>query len=330
MQRGHSPPELWEMRQQIIRERAQSHLGILETVARQANVDLEPVFADARRRNKIKRRMATRVLKTIEATIAKRAAENRRVHQRLRREYLRDFAGDYKAREGNPELKFQFPAGPPMTDAISAPGCIVGVPPWWDGDTGAWEATARVESSLDAIGATFYSRIYTDHSDCSVSGPAETNLFIAIRGPTPRDSFQANSIRVDLWGTGLGSAVLGDDCPDPHPHSTYAYAWLSVSFTQVVRGVVHGPWSPAGLTDYELFGHRGEFAQDILFDIGADSFPCDLLLRGPDAGGGEVWCYVHLRTRAEAMGTDGRVRLDFETSPHNVELHCVSLIGEYV
>lgn len=330
LRRGHSPPELVQMRQQIIKERAQSHLGIIETAARQANLDLTSVFEEARRRNKIKRRKATRVLKTIDAGIAKRAAETRQSHQRLRREYLKDFVANYKAREGNPELKFRFPAGPPRTDAYAAPGCLVGVPPWSEPDLGAWEATARVESSTDAIGAVFYSRIYTDHADCSVSGPAETNLFVALRGPTPRQSFQANSIRVDLWGTGLGSSFLGDDCPDPDPNSTYAYVWLTVSFTQVVRGVVQGPWSSVNLTDRELFGRRGEYADEILIDISADRFPCDMLFRGPAAGGGEVWCYVTLRTRAEAMGSDGRVRLDFETSPHRLELNCVSLIGEYV
>lgn len=328
MQRGKLPQEFVQFRRQIIKERDNAHMNIIEKVAKQANVDLDSIYKEARLLNKIKRQKMTETLEKIDAEVAARAAEERNRHEMMRKRYLKDFGQLYKEREGNPELKFKYISNW-NSSAVAAPGCLAGVMPWTEPDMGAWEASASVNPDPLREGAILKSRIYTDHGDCRHSGHGVTDLMVVMRRQHPIDTFLADNISVNLWGTGGGLAVVGDDCPDPNPNSMYLDVRLTVSFVQLLNGRMEGPWIPSSLDNLELFGCTGEYNGSINFDIAADTFPCHLFFRGPDLDGGEIFCFIHIRTRAYTVGSDGRAVLDCQSVPHGIVLGCVSLIGEY-
>src|SRR5262245_35785819 len=67
------PQELVKLRHRITVERDRSHRKILDTFARGANVDLQPIYDEAKRRNAVKRRYVTETLTRLEAQASERA-----------------------------------------------------------------------------------------------------------------------------------------------------------------------------------------------------------------------------------------------------------------
>jgi hypothetical protein len=330
-QRHLVPPELINLRHRITTERHRTHWNIIERVAREANVDLKPILEDARLRNKAKRRYVTRTIEKLEAEVHKSALEEKRNREKLRKEYLREFGKLYQARAGNPELKFLVPEHwstkvDPFASCLIGSGCS-------EPDLGSFAANDEMRASTE-IGdlVQLFPSIRTDNGDCPGGNTARVQQHVVYRYQGEIRLFHATSIRIDLWGTGSGSAILGDGdwFTDPNPRYNHTNGWLTVKVYQSVeregRTDLDGPW--IALDRHNLYTRNGDYANTISFDIGADRFPCDIYLRGPSSGGKRIQCVVTLETEAQAMGSDGRVSVDFATDPFGIQLGCICLIGE--
>jgi hypothetical protein len=336
-------PDLKRFRDRVSRERHQSHLKMLADIARSANVDLDPIFEEARRRNQVKRTYAQRTIEKISAKAEKQGDAERARANGFAKEYIKRNLKHYRAREGNPELKF-LPSGRGRYDAEAAPGCIMGSgPPWSEPDFGRWEAAAdNVYSERSAIDATvdMFSWIYTNHGDCEVSGSATTDHYVPLRMITVplTGRFRVERFFISLHGTGQGHAVMGDGHPDPRRTDLHQRISLTVGFHQMMRAT-DGSWYPGdfhtvgGLDDYTLHEQWGEYFNTVPIDLRSEEFASPFYLAGPDEGGGDVIGHVFLHMEAITRGSDGVTYLDFQNmssgEPRNLQLGCAMLIGEY-
>jgi hypothetical protein len=103
------PQELLNLRLRIAIEQERAHRKILERVAGQAHVELEPKFEEARRRNAAKRRVVSETLTQLGTKAAEQAKEEKAYFHRIRAQYLEAFGGHPPARAGQSELKFHDP-----------------------------------------------------------------------------------------------------------------------------------------------------------------------------------------------------------------------------
>lgn len=202
------PRELFVMHQRIGNERARMHRRILEQIAEQAHVDLEPILEDARRRNAAKRHRTTQVLRRVEARVAAAAkAEKERFH-RIRSDYIKSFGGRLPLGAGVDELKFHQPiqwsgdANP--SDCNQVLGSWCGTP-----DFGNHAASADIEPPA-AVGIWLHPFIDSDNGDCEETLVGRTFQDLTYQMPAPSTSFLVNNVRVDLIGNGLASSSLGD------------------------------------------------------------------------------------------------------------------------
>ncbi len=336
-------PDLARLRNRISRERQQTHMHMMTDIARKAGVELNPIFEEARRRNAMKRVYTRRALEKIQARTEKEGDEQRAKANAFANDYIKRNLKHYRAREGNPEIKF-LPSGPGRHDAEAAPGCIMGSGlPWVEPDYGRWEAEANnvyeEHSSIDAT-PDLYSWIYTDHGDCEVSGAATTYHYVPLRMITTplTGRFRVERCFIGLHGIGQGHAVMGDGHPDPRRTDLYQRISLTVGFHQMMRGS-DGSWYPGdfhtvgGLDDYTLHERWGEYFDSVAIDLRSEEFESPFYLAGPDEDGGEIVGHVFVRMEAMTRGSDGVTYLDFQNvssgEPRNLRLGCAMLIGEY-
>ena len=289
---GHSmPQDLINLRNRINTQRHQTHWKIIERVAREANVDLTPILEDARLRNKAKRRYVTRTIEKLEAEVYKSACAEKKKREKIRNEYLKEFGKLYRRRAGNPELKFLVPSHwstsvDPFRSCLIGSGCS-------EPDLGSFEETHEIQASTDIGGLVqLFPSIRTDNGDCPGGNTARIQQHVVYRYQDEIRLFHATSIRIDLWGVGSGSALLGDGewFTEPNPRYDHTNGWLTVKVYQWVeregRTDLDGPW--IALDKHNLYSRNGDYANTISFDIGADRFPCDIYFRGPGSGGKHI------------------------------------------
>jgi hypothetical protein len=156
-----TPKELLRLRHRMTNERARTHRRILERIAKQAHVDLEPILEDARRRNAAKRHHVTKTLAKLEAQAAELAKTEKKHFHRIRSDYLNSFGGKPPLAAGGAELKFHQPIA---WQGEARPGdCNVIVGSWFDVDLGTYEASAEIAAPGD-VGIWLYPYIYSDTS----------------------------------------------------------------------------------------------------------------------------------------------------------------------
>ena len=145
----------------------------------------------------------------------------------------------------------------------------------------------------------------------------------------PAQSFAVTSVRVDLLANGVASCVLGDLdwFNEPHPYYEHSLVPVDVLFSQLVEG----EWQTWPLVSDRVFSGKDEYVRQIRALLSGQTYPANVIIRKPEVGGGELLCYLLVTTQTRAIGTDGRVRLDFgQFNVHGIFIGGVALIGSFV
>jgi hypothetical protein len=317
-----SQPELVRLRKRISSERHRAHRKILEQVAKQAHVDLQPIFEQAQRRNAAKRHYVTRTLERLRTAAAERAKEEKQHFHRVRKDYLQTFS-DLQA--ATPQLKFHQPVS---VDSVAQPGecndilggCSAPSP-------GTYEASA--DTGPDPTGIWLHPFINGDSGDCDDARPGKTFQDLAYQMGPPSTSFAVNNVRVDLIGNGVGTCHAGDGPffgGEPNPEYVHSFIDLSVYLSQLVNG----QWQSWPLLSDRLFTGTQNYVRQIRLVLSGQTYPASIAIRKPDVGGGTLLCYLLLVCSAITMGTDGRVSIDFRAPDQGIFVGGVALLGDFI
>jgi hypothetical protein len=323
-----TPPELLRLRHRIRSERTRTHRSILERISQQAHVDLEPILQDARRRNAAKRRYVTDILKKLESRAAEFAKQEKTHFHAVRAQYLKGFGRALPLAPGTEQLKFQQPiqwsgnAQPSACNDVF--GSMCGTP-----DFGSFDATADIDSS-GTVGIWLYPYISSDNGDCEDTPVARTTHELTYQmGPPTKGSFAVDSVRVDLIGNGLATSSLGDFSGlfvEADPLYEHSFVKLDVYISQQISG----SWQSWPLLSDTLFTGKGNYVRQIRSVLSGQTYPVSVVIRKPDLGAGDVLCYVQVECSALAIGSDGRVGINFSAPDHGIFVGGVALIGTYV
>ena len=314
--------ELQRLRHRIASERARAHQNILDRVAEQAHIELKPIFEEAQRRNLAKRHYVTPILDRLKAQAVERAkAEKKRFHT-IRADYIR---GAIPLQQNPPQLKFHQPIA---SSGSAQPGqCneIIGyvcTPP----NYGNHEASA--DTGPDPVGIWLYPYIYSDSGDCDETIPGTTLHDLTYQMGPPATSFAVNSIRVDLIANGVGTSHLGDApfLAESNPQYVHSFIDMDVLISQQVNG----GWQPWPLLSDRVFIGNGDYSKQIRLVLSGQTYPAAIVIRDPNAGGGNILCHMQLTCSADTIGTDGRVGIDFRAPDLGVFVGGITLLGDFV
>jgi hypothetical protein len=326
LQRYQRPAELLQIRKRMGSARGHFFRTVIEHLACETKVDLRPFYEDARRRNRARHQDVIQLIDELEAKVAEQALVERTRLASLREEYLRDFPRPYELPPGRVELKFNIPiyfVGTAIpAECMTVFGGGFGEPNF------VAQASAEIRATPGQPGMQFFPRIYTDNQDCETSTIALAFYDVFFRTVPIERTFLATSVRIDLFGVGIASAQWGDlGWGFDESSDNTAFVDLSVEIGQLVRGAAQH----VSILDKNLFRLGSETVQSIRILLSLEDSPTNLVVRGRDYGGGEIGCYVLLRTSARVKGAeDGRVRLDFSAPNYGLTLTGISLIGEYL
>jgi hypothetical protein len=314
--------ELRRLRRRVSSARSRAHRGILERVARQANVDLQPIFEEAQRRNVVKRRYVTRTLKRLEAEVAERAQAQKKHFHRIRAEYVRAFSN---LDQSTSRLKFHQPiassasAHPGDCNAVIGYGCS---PP----NFGSHQASADIAS--DPVGIWLHPFIYGYSGDCDETLPGWTLQDLTYQMGPPATSFAVSSVRVDLLANGMGTSYIGDGPPLSEANPVYVHSFIQMDV--YIAQQVNGEWHQWPLVSDRLFVGQGEYVRQIRPLLSGQTYPAAIMIRPPAGGGGEVLCHLQLVCSADTIGTDGQVGLNFRAPEHGIFVGGIALLGGFV
>jgi hypothetical protein len=317
-----SSQELRRLRQRISSERSRAHRRILERVAKQANVDLQPIFEEAQRRNAVKRRYVTRTLERLEAKVAERAQAQKKRFHRIRADYIRAFGA---LEQSTPQLKFHQPiassgtAQPGDCNTVMGYGCS---PP----NFGSHEASADI--APDPTGIWLHPFIDSDSGDCDETLPGTTLHDLTYQMGPPTTSFAVSSIRVDLIANGLGTSHLGDAPFLAEANPQYVHSFIDMDL--YIAQQVNGEWQQWPLLSDRPFVGQGDYVKQIRLVLSGQTYSAAIVIRKPDAGGGDLLCHLQLVCSADTIGTDGRVGIDFRAPDHGIFVGGIALLGGFV
>jgi hypothetical protein len=318
-----SSHELVRLRHRITSERKRAHQSILERVAKQANVDLQPIFEEAQRRNAAKRRYVTRTFERLEAKAAERAKAQKKHFHRIRTDYIRTFSD---LEQSTPQLKFHQPIATSSSAQAGECNEIIGYacsPP----DLGSHEASA--DFGPDPVGIWLFPFINSDSGDCDETIPATTLHDLTYQMGPPTNSFAVSSIRVDLIANGVATSHLGD--PDglfekANPYYVHSF----IDMTLWIAQQVNGEWQQWPLLSDRLFSGNGDYAKQIRLVLSGQTYPAAIVIRKPDVGGGDLLCHLQVVCSADTIGADGRVGIDLRGPDHGMFVGGVALLGDFV
>jgi hypothetical protein len=322
------PRELLRLRNRITMERERSHRRILETIARQANVDLQPIYDDARRRNAAKRRYVTETLTRLQAQAYERSTAQKEHFHQIRADYLKTFGKHLAAQIDQTVLKFQdvidktSEARPGTCNVILGSSCS-------DPDPGTYEASAEMQVSPDTPGMWLFPRIFIDTGDCDDTSPGRTFHDLTYRMGPPANSFAVTDVSVDLISNGVATFVAGDGgfLTELNTEYEHTFVQLDVLVSQLVNGV----WQQWPVVSDRLFSGKGEYDRQVRAILYGQTYPVNLLIRKAEVGGGDLLCFVHVACKTEGAGTDGRTLLDCgHVNAQGIFLGGVELIGSFV
>ncbi len=100
--------QLARLRRRLEHETERTQWELMDRLARAAQVDLNPILEEVRRRNRNKRKRVRSVMEKAEAQAAERAVEERKRLVELRKKYVEGFGSLYASEKGNPEAKLKF------------------------------------------------------------------------------------------------------------------------------------------------------------------------------------------------------------------------------
>ena len=174
-----------------------------------------------------------------------------------------------------------------------------------------------------------YPQLYIDTADCDDTSKGTTHHEVTYAMGPPAESFAVSAVRVDLMANGIGSSVFGDVgwFSAVNPYYEHSFVQLDVSIAQLVDN----EWHYWPLVSDRVFSGKGEYVSQIRALLSGQTYPVSVIIRKPDLGGGDLLCYVQVMCSTQAVGTDGRVRVDFgQTNVNGIYLGGVALIGDSV
>jgi hypothetical protein len=313
--------ELVQLRKRISTERGRAHRSILEHLAREAQVDLKPIFEQAQRRNLAKRHYVDQTLKRLQAQASERAKAQKKKFHRIRADYVRDFA---PLEQTTPQLKFHQPiassASAQKGDCHEEIGYQC-TPPNFG------KHTAAADTGPDPAGIWAFAFIDNDSGDCLETLPGTTLHDFTYQTGPPANSFAVDSIRVDLIANGAGTSHFGDTPFLSSPNPEYVHSFVDMDL--YIAQQVNGEWQQWPLLSDRLFEGSGEYVRQIRLVLSGQTYPVGIALRKPDVGGGDILCHLQLSCSADTIGTDGRSQLDF-SGEHGFFIGGVALLGNFV
>lgn len=319
------PEELRRLRHRIEREREKTHHQMVERLAKEARIDIQGFFDDARRRGAAKGRYVRQALEPLEARALAEARAQKEQFHKVRSAYQESFAAGLPAAAAlPPQLKFRRPFA--STSTATRGDCneiIGGTSP----DAGTWEAAADLADNGDA-GVWLYPYIYSDSGDCDDSTGAETLQDLSYAMAPPATSFYVSSVRVDLIGNGLASGVLGDFKWPTKASPLYEHSFVQLDVYLAQQ--VNGEWQQWPLVSDRLFSGKGDYARQIRSVLSGGPYPASIVVRKPEAGGGDLVCQVQVVCSALAIGSNGRVKIDYRAPDLGIFVGGVALLGQYV
>jgi hypothetical protein len=313
------PAELVQLRHRITSERARVHQELLARIAQDAHIDLEAIFDEARRRNAAKRRYIAQTLAPLEARAAERAKAQKDQFHRVRAAYLQDFT--HQLAPGQSNLKFRQPIA--WSSEVQSGRCPLLVASPFEFDFGVYDAAADIVPA--DVGVWLYPYIKSDSRDCTDSDLARTLQDLTYHMGPPAESFWVSCIRVDLIGNGVASATLGDFKWPTKADPLYQHSFVQMDVS--IGQYVNGEWHQWPLTTDQLFLGNGDYVRPIRSVLSGETYPAALVIRKPEAGGGDVYCHVQVVCSALAIGSDGRVAIDYRAPDLGIFVGGVSLMG---
>lgn len=292
---------------------------MIESIAKQAGVDLGPILKEASRRNAVQRRYVGAALDRMQAQVAQQAGVEGKRSLQIRRRYLSDFRDRLSADAGTTELKFRDPIA---WSKDAEPGRCVG-------GSGTFEASAEIVVGRPGAGTWLHPRIHSEqHGDCNVDRPGRTFQDLTFRLPAPESSYLVSGVRVDLIGTGVAMNHFGD--PGCFQEINTAYEHSFIELDVYIAQHVDGQWQEWPLVADPLFKGNGEYVRQVRPILSGQTYPANILLRGLSAAGGDLLCHLQLACSTEAISNGGRAGIDFATGVLGVFVGGVALLGESV
>jgi hypothetical protein len=319
------PDELRQLRRRIETERDKTHHHMLERLAKETKLDIQSFFDEARRRGAAKRRYVRQAMEPLEERALAEAKAQKAKFHKARSGYQDAFAAGLPAAAAlPPQLKFKRPVDSSSTFNRADCNKIIG---GLDPDGGAWEASADLADNGDA-GVWLYPYIFTDTGDCDDSKAGQTLHDLSYAMSPPAQSFYVSSVRVDLVGNGLASSVLGDFKWPTKADPLYEHSYVQLDVW--VAQEVNGEYQQWPLVSDRLFTGKGEYARQIRSVLSGGPYPASIVIRKPDAGGGDVVCHLQVACSSLAIGSDGRVKIDYRAPDLGIFVGGVALLGQYV
>jgi hypothetical protein len=315
--------ELLRLRHRISSERRRAHQSILERVAKQANVDLQPIYEEAQRRNAVKRRYVTQAVERLDAKAFEGARRDKERFHRVRSDFIRTFRD---LQQSTPQLKFHQPIASSGTATPGECNYIIGSacsPP----DPGGYEA--RADFGPDPVGIWLFPIIKTDTGDCDDSRDGSTLQDLTYQMGPPSSSFAVSSVRVDLIANGVATSVFGEpgglfeECSNKYVHSF-------IDMSLFIAQQVNGQWQQWPLVSDRLFAGQGEYVKQIRLTLSGQTYPANIVIRKPDVGGGDLLCHLQIVCSAGACGADARSGIDFRHAELGMFVGGVSLLGDFI
>jgi hypothetical protein len=319
------PEELRRLRHRIEGEREKTHHQMMERLAKETHIDLNGFFDEARRRGAAKRRYLRQALEPLEAQALAEARKQKEQFHQARSAYQESFAaGTPAAAALPPQLKFRRPFATTSTATRGDCNEIVG---GTNPDAGTWEAAADLADNGDA-GVWLYPYISSDSGDCDDSTGAVTLQDLSYAMFPPATSFYVTSVRVDLIGNGIASGVLGDFKWPTKASPLYEHSFVQLDV--YLAQTVNGEWQQWPLVSERLFSGRGDYARQIRSVLSGGPYPASVAVRKPEAGGGDLVCHLQVVCSALAIGSNGRVKIDYRAPDLGIFVGGVALLGQDV
>ena len=144
----------------------------------------------------------------------------------------------------------------------------------------------------------------------------------------PATSFYVSSVRVDLVGNGLASGVLGDyKWPNKaNPYYEHSFVQLDVYVAQQVTG----EWQYWPLVSDRLFSGQGDYARQIRSTLSGGPYPASIVVRKPEAGGGDLVCHLQVVCSAVVLGSNGAVEIDYRAPDLGIFAGGIALLSQAV
>ena len=323
--------EVAALSQRLAHERRMFQRRIFEVIAPTATENLAATVKDAHARAQATRAELHRTMTQIEARALTQAKADLDALRRVRSEHRSHFGDHISTHPTRAQLKFRNPVS---WSGLARPGeCFTNFAGdgWFAPDLPTYEASA--EMSVDEQGAWLHPYLYVDDADCDgTRRGGYTRHELIYRMAAPSQAFSVDSVRVDLVGSGISTAIPG---PMVSPWGALGSGftigrWTLVSIVVNLAQRVGDSWAIWPLVSDTPFRALGEHAEQVRLVLPGQTYPTNFRLRSPTGNGGELVCFVQLTCRTDGSGFhSGRARLSFAAPDLGIFVGGVALIGGY-